>query len=117
MTSADRVKAITESPLAKGREELAEYLACHSTLSVTQAIEALSHAPVDLESPSLSMRKSMERVISQMGYLRAAAASRTVAEAKASTRLTAAPAKADADPDEVRPRMTLAERAQLMHGR
>src|SRR3954469_18715484 len=106
MTHADRVKAITEHPEAKGREEFALYLANEGRdlVTVEQAIDLLSVAPVDLESPSLSMRKSMERVISQMGYLRAAAASRTVAEAKASTRLTAAPAKADADPDEVRPR-------------
>src|SRR3954454_21118708 len=106
MTYADRVKAITESPEAKGREDLAEHLAKDTNLPVAQALEALSHAPVDMESPSFSMRKSMERVISQMGHLRAAAARDAAkSQPKSQPRVEA---RAEADPGDVEPRMSLA---------
>lgn len=132
MTHANRVKAITESPLAKGREELAEHLACcHPTLSVAQAIEALSYAPIDLESRSLSMLKSMERVISQMA-LPAAAKAEALAKIKAKAEAPKVMSLADkvrlmhglkpkgepdADDGEVQPRMTLAERARQTFGK
>jgi ATP-dependent Clp protease protease subunit len=94
----DRCKAILASEEAKGRSDLAHYLAFETDISAEAAIQALAKSPKPVEAKASSFEMAMSSVRnpevgSDDGQLRAA------------------------DNGEIKPRMSLAERAKIMHAK
>src|SRR4051794_24092239 len=109
MIQLDRTRAIMDSAEAVGRQELAHYLAhaLGDSVTVLQAKSILAAAPCDMSSVQTGA-EAMKRTLEQMGVKRAVT----------STGLTPAPAaRADAKPEDVEARMSLADRARQMYGR